>query len=75
MGRVVFGKNAEPEKWFRLDSLLQDIAAHQPSDRSIVPSQGLAYNSDRGARSERLARQPQQASSELQNTNLPSQAG
>ena len=38
MGRVVFGKNAEPEKWFRLDSLLQDIAAHQPSDPSIVPS-------------------------------------
>jgi hypothetical protein len=37
VGRVVFGKNAEPGKWFRLDSLLQDIAAHQPSDPSIVP--------------------------------------
>ena len=37
MGRVVFGKNAEPDKWFRLDTLLQDIAAHQPSDPSIVP--------------------------------------
>ena len=37
MGRVVFGKNAEPEKWFRLDSLLQDIAAHQSPDPSIVP--------------------------------------
>ena len=37
MGRVVFGKNAEPSKWFRLDSLLQDIAAHQPSDPSIGP--------------------------------------
>ena len=35
MSRVVFGKNAEPKKWFRLDSLLQDIAA--PSDPSIVP--------------------------------------
>jgi len=33
----VFGKNAEPDKWFRLESLLQDIAAHQPSDPSIVP--------------------------------------
>jgi hypothetical protein len=38
MGRVVFGKNAEPGKWFRLNSLLQDIAAHQPSNPSIVPS-------------------------------------
>ena len=37
MGRVVFGRNAEPEKWFRLDSLLQDIAAHQFPDPSIVP--------------------------------------
>src|SRR6266403_6338556 len=37
VGRVVFGKNAELGKWFRLDSLLQDIAAHQPSDPSIVP--------------------------------------
>src|SRR5260370_41375797 len=37
VGRVVFGKNAEPDKWFRLNSLLQDIAAHQPSDPSIVP--------------------------------------
>ena len=37
MGRVVFAKNAEPGKWCRLDSLLQDIAAHQPSDRSIGP--------------------------------------
>ena len=37
MGRVVFGKNAEQDKWFRLDSLLQEIAAHQPSDPSIVP--------------------------------------
>jgi len=37
VGRVIFGKNAEPDKWFRLDSLLQDIAAHQPSDPSIVP--------------------------------------
>ncbi len=37
MGRVVFGKNTEPGKWFRLDSLLQDIAADQPSDPSIVP--------------------------------------
>ena len=38
MGRVVFGRNAEPGKWFRLDSLLQDIAAHQRSDPSIGPS-------------------------------------
>ena len=37
MGRVVFGKDAEPGKWFRLESLLRDIAAHQPSDPSIVP--------------------------------------
>ena len=37
MGRVVFGKNAEQDKWFRLDSLLQEIAAHQASDPSIVP--------------------------------------
>jgi hypothetical protein len=37
VGRVVFGKNAEPGKWFRLDSLLQDIAAHQPSDPSTGP--------------------------------------
>ena len=37
MGRVVFGRNAEPGKWFRLDCLLQDIAAHQPSDPSIGP--------------------------------------
>ena len=37
MGRVVFGKNAEPGKWFRLDSLLQDITAHQSPDTSIVP--------------------------------------
>jgi hypothetical protein len=37
VSRVVFGKNAEPDKWFRLDILLQDIAAHQPSDPSIVP--------------------------------------
>jgi len=37
VGRVVFGRNAEPEKWFRLDSLLQDIAAHQFPDPSIVP--------------------------------------
>jgi hypothetical protein len=38
VGRVIFGKNAEPGKWFRLDSLLQDIAAHQPSDPSIGSS-------------------------------------
>jgi hypothetical protein len=37
VGRVVFGENAERGKWFRLESLLQDIAAHQPSDPSIVP--------------------------------------
>src|SRR6266852_1496604 len=37
VSRVVFGKNAERDKWFRLDSLLQDIAAHQPSDPSIGP--------------------------------------
>jgi hypothetical protein len=37
VSRVIFGKNAEQDKWFRLDSLLQDIAAHQPSDPSIVP--------------------------------------
>src|SRR5258707_13977097 len=37
VGRVVFGKNAEQDKWFRLESLLQDIAAHQPPDPSIVP--------------------------------------
>ena len=37
MSRVVFGRNAEPEKWFRLESLLQDIAAHQSPDPSIVP--------------------------------------
>jgi hypothetical protein len=35
VGRVVFGKDAEPGKWFGLDSLLQDITAHQPSDPSI----------------------------------------
>jgi hypothetical protein len=35
VGRVVFDKNAEPDKWFRLDCLLLDIAAHQPS---IVPA-------------------------------------
>jgi hypothetical protein len=37
VGRVVFCENAEREKWSRLESLLQDIAAHQPSDPSIVP--------------------------------------
>ncbi len=37
VSRVVFGKNAESGKWFRLDSLLQDIAAHQPSDPSVGP--------------------------------------
>ena len=37
MGRVVFGENAERDKWSRLESLLRDIAAHQPSDPSIVP--------------------------------------
>ena len=37
MSRVIFGKNAEQAKWFRLESLLQDIAAHRPSDPSIVP--------------------------------------
>ena len=37
MGRVIFGENAERDKWSRLESLLQDIAAHQPSDPSIVP--------------------------------------
>jgi len=37
VGRVVFGKSAEQDKWFRLNSLLQGIAAHQPSDPSIVP--------------------------------------
>jgi hypothetical protein len=37
VSRVVFGKNAEPEKWFRLESLLQDIAAPQSPDPSIVP--------------------------------------
>lgn len=44
MGRVVFGKNTGPDKWFRLDSLLQDIAAHQLSDPSIGPSR-LAIDS------------------------------
>ena len=37
MGRVVFCENTEQGKWLRLESLLQDIAAHQPSDPSIVP--------------------------------------
>src|SRR5258706_9023287 len=37
VGRVVFGENAVREKWSRLESLLRDIAAHQPSDPSIVP--------------------------------------
>ena len=37
MSRVVFGKNAEQDKWFRLDSLLQEIAAHQASHPSTVP--------------------------------------
>src|SRR6266516_6019595 len=37
VGRVVFGKNAEPSKRFRLDSLLQDITAHKPPDPSIGP--------------------------------------
>jgi hypothetical protein len=37
VGRVIFGENAERDKWSRLESLLQDIAAHQPSDPSIVP--------------------------------------
>jgi len=49
VGRVVFGKNAEPDKWFRLDSFLQDFAAHQSSDPSIGPG-GPAIdpqNSDR----------------------------
>jgi hypothetical protein len=38
----VFGKNAEPEKWFRLDFLLQDIAADQPSDPSVGPGDPAA---------------------------------
>ncbi len=49
MGRIVFGKNAEPDRWFQLDSFLQDIAAHQSSDPSIGPG-GPAIdpqNSDR----------------------------
>ena len=37
MDRVVFCENTERDKWSRLESLLQDIAAHQPSDTSIVP--------------------------------------
>jgi hypothetical protein len=37
VGRVVFCENTEQGKWLRLESLLQDIAAHQPSDPSIVP--------------------------------------
>jgi hypothetical protein len=36
VGRVVFCENTEPDKWLRLESLLQDIAPHQPSDPSIV---------------------------------------
>ena len=39
MGRVIFGENAERDKWSRLESLLQDIAAHQPPDPSIVPGE------------------------------------
>jgi len=49
VGRIVFGKNAEPDRWFQLDSFLQDIAAHQSSDPSIGPA-GPAIdpqNSDR----------------------------
>lgn len=38
MGRVVFDESAEPGKWFRLDSLLKDFAADQPSDPSIGPT-------------------------------------
>jgi|SRR6266852_4082741 len=38
VGRVIFDKNAEPDRWSRLDSLLHDIAADQPSNPSIVPS-------------------------------------
>jgi len=37
VGRVIFDKNEEPDRWSRLDSLLHDIAADQPSDPSIVP--------------------------------------
>jgi hypothetical protein len=42
VGRVVFGKNAEPEKWFRLDSRLQDISASSRcSDSPLEPSSAL----------------------------------
>jgi hypothetical protein len=37
MGRVVFGKDSEPCKWFRVNSLLRDIAVLQPSDPYIGP--------------------------------------
>jgi hypothetical protein len=43
VGRVVFGENAEQDKWSQLESLLRDIAAYQPSDPSIVPD-GPAIN-------------------------------
>jgi hypothetical protein len=43
VSRVVLTKNAEPGKWFRLDSLLQDISADQPTDASSEPS-GPAIN-------------------------------
>jgi len=49
VGRVVFGKNTEPGKWFRLDSLLQDIAADQPSDPSIVPGSPAIDPQDSGS--------------------------
>ncbi len=49
MGRVVFGRNAEPGKWFRLDCLLQDIEAHRPSDPSIGPSRPAAGPQNSGS--------------------------
>jgi hypothetical protein len=48
VGRVVFGKNAEPDRWSRLDSLLHDIAADQPSDPSIVPGDPAIDPQDSG---------------------------
>ena len=39
MGRVVFDTNAEPSKWFRLESQLQDISvSSRSSDAPIGPS-------------------------------------
>jgi hypothetical protein len=49
LGRVVFGKDLEPSKWFRLDSLLRDISAHRPADPSVVPDGPAINRQDSGS--------------------------